>query len=126
MDIQFYSHEYVDEHGEPVTRTKRTHPYSYDGFVQWDNRHLVRANGTVYSDRLYQWDSKKYNKLCEKYWGNQGQYFSGRSPEKIEDFLSDYFGHLVKLAMIMEYCNQDSGYPVWRFDYQEEQSNTNN
>ena len=29
-----------------------------------------KAESTVYSDRLFQWDSKKYNKFCKKHFGN--------------------------------------------------------
>lgn len=103
--------------GRPVTRTKETHPYNYDEFVVWESGVPIK-NG-VYSDRLYQWNPNKHDRLCEKHFGNRGQYWSNRSREKIEAFLKDYFECFVdlKLVRICEGCNQASGYPVWRFEY---------
>lgn len=114
-----YSSAYVDEHGNAVERTKSTHPYSYDGFVSWRGGKNEEVTGTVYSDRLLQWDYAKTRSLMAKHFGNDGDYYSNRSPENIQSFLSEMFGHEVKLILIMEYCNQSSGYPVWRFDYAE-------
>ena len=51
------------------------------------NSENKEINDTVYSDRLYQWDYEKYNKLCEKHFGDKGQYFSNRNPKNIENFL---------------------------------------
>lgn len=39
----------------------------YGGRIQFDSG--IKPNNTVYSDRLYQWDYKKYNELCRKHWG---------------------------------------------------------
>lgn len=108
---------YIDEHGNPITKTKHTHPYSYDGFVQWRGGSNDEANGTVYSDRMSQWDYEKNDALKKKHFGNVSDYFSGRQPKDIEAYLSDYFGKPVKLILVMEYCNVSNGYPVWRFDY---------
>lgn len=73
---------------------------------------------TVYSDRLLQWDYEKHNSLCKKYFGNEGQYWSGRDPKTIEKFLQDYLEkpNLV-LCKIEQLENQSNGYPYWRFDY---------
>ena len=38
-------------------------PYIYNNGIE--------PNDTVYSDRLFQWDSKKYNKLCKKHFGDE-------------------------------------------------------
>ena len=53
----------VDEFDKPVKRTKQSHPYSYDGFVQWRGGPNEEATSTIYSDRLLQWDYDKHNKL---------------------------------------------------------------
>lgn len=77
----------------------------------------VESNTTLYSDRLFQWDSKKYNKFSKKHFGNEGQYFSGRSSEKIEAFLKDYIGNKnLTLCYIEELENVATGYPYWRFE----------
>ncbi len=108
----------VDEFNNPVKRTKRSHPYSYDGFVQWRGSPNGEANGTIYSDRLLQWDFDKHDELCMKHFGNKHQYWDTRNPKKIEAFIRDWVDdQTVKLTLVMEYCNASSGYPVWRFDY---------
>ena len=114
-----YGWREVDEHSNPVERTKREYPYSYDGFVTWRGGANKEINGTVYSDRLLQWDYKKTRELMKKHFGNEGDYYDKRSPEAIESFLSEYFDKKIKLILIMEYCNVSSGYPLWRFDYKE-------
>lgn len=110
----------IDELDRPVQRDQFSHPYSYDGFVTHRAGPNSEATGTVYSDRLMQWDWKKYNVLSKKHFGNEGQnfYLTDRTPAKIEAFLRDYNDNpKLKLVLIMQYCNQSSGYPVWRFDY---------
>lgn len=108
----------VDEHDKPVQRTKHSHPYSYDGFMLWRGGKNEEANGTIYSDRLLQWDHDRHNDLCKKHFGDEGQYWNDRDPKKIEAFLRDWCDNQeLKLIFIMEYCNAASGYPCWRFDY---------
>ena len=107
----------VDEHGNPVKRTREECPYSYDGFVVYRNGENSEANNTIYSDRLLQWDYAKYNRLSKKHFGNEGQIFFDRDPKKIEKFLQDWMGNpKLKLIFIMEYCNVSNGFPLWRFD----------
>ena len=106
----------VDEHGEPVQRTKQSHPYSYDGFVLHRLGRNEEATMTVYSDRLAQWDDEKYVQCCERHM--PGKRWDNASPEQIQAFLRDYTGEpALRLILVMEYCNYASGYPVWRFDY---------
>lgn len=117
MNIYSIALNMVDEFDQPVERTKFDHPYSYDGFVTYRNGKNEEATGTVYSDRLLQWDYEKTRKLMKKHFGNTSDYYSERNPEKIEKFLSEYMGKKIKIIFIMEYCNVSSGYPLWRFDY---------
>ena len=82
--------------------------------VQFDSR--KKSNNSVYSDRLYQWDSEKYNTCCQKIWGNEGQSFYGRDAESIEKFLRLYFDNQdIVLCKIVRYENVASGYPYWHF-----------
>lgn len=106
----------LDRFGKEVKRNQLDYPYSYDPFVTFRNGENEEINDTVYSDRLFQWDSQKYNKLCKKHFGNEGQYFDGRSPSIIEKFLQDYYGNKnLKLILIEQGCNVSSGYPYWVF-----------
>lgn len=100
-------------------RTKQSHPYSYDPIVIFATEELKPGEGSgCYSDRLYQWDSKKHDRLCEKHFGDRSQYWNSRSPKKIEAFLQEYHGIPdLKLVNITEWCNQSSGYPCWSFQY---------
>jgi len=118
-DWDEYMHN-MDKYGNLVKKTKQSHPYSYDAFVVWQDRSgsmkqvCENATGSLYTDRLLQWDWDKHNRLCEKHFGNQGQYWDNRDPEKIEAFLRDWTGHEeLKLIQVRQYCNQSSGYPTW-------------
>jgi len=96
-------------------KSKMECPYSYSPRILFGDK--KKNSQAVYSDRLYQWDYKKYNELCEKHWGNKGQYFDRRSPDTIEKFLSDYMGKKVSLTMVVEWCNVATGYPLWSLHY---------
>lgn len=110
---------YVDLDGNPVKKTKDEYPYSYDPYVVWKGDYdKEKISNVVYSDRLWEWDSKKYNECCQEVWNNHGQYFYNREPEDIERFLSKYFRRNIKLTVILEGCNVSNGYPVWVFYYE--------
>ena len=106
---------YVDGANSGV-RTKSSHPYSYDPILQWQGD--AEPNGTVYTDRLWQWDHVKHDELCKQHFGDAGQYWGNRKSEAIEAFLRDYLGapDLV-LCTVTEHCNQATGFPLWRLDY---------
>lgn len=115
----FYGFKAVDENGKPVKKTKLEHPYTYDGFVVLRLGKNEEANNTIYSDRLLQWNYKRYNELSRKHFGNESQVWSDRiyNHKKIEAFLQDWCNDIeLKLIFVMEYCNVSTGYPVWRFD----------
>lgn len=57
---------YLGIDGEPIERTPVDYPYSYDFHYIWGVSHTSEKEEnlhSVYSDRLYQLDYKKYNKL---------------------------------------------------------------
>ena len=112
--------KFVGLDGKPVKRTPFSHPYSYDEYVIWkDDDANLNQSIAAYSDRLFQWDSEKYNKCCEETFKNKGQYFYEREPEEIQKFLSLYFEKEVKLTAVVQACNQATGYPYWIFLYEE-------
>lgn len=69
---------------------------------------------TVYTDRMYEWDYKKYDDSCMKVWGNEGQYFSQRAkePNKVSEFLSLYNEKECEVVCIFTSTNASTGYPV--------------
>ena len=108
--------EIFNEYGEPA-RNKWEYPYSYDPILAYQND-AVKVDRGVYSDRLYQWDYKKHDKVSQKVFGNISQTWSDRSPKQIQEFLRFYFeDETIQLALVVEYCSQSSGYPCWYFGY---------
>lgn len=124
MEVGYDGKEYpifspmCPETGGPVKKTKDEYRYSYDPFVIWRGNGFDKDKNYLgdYSDRLFQWNSDRYNECCEQVWGNKGQYFDCRTPEEIQKFLQLYYGddNLV-LYQIVEGCNQGNGYPYWIF-----------
>jgi hypothetical protein len=111
-----YSHVNID--GRPVEKTLDRWPYSYDAYMTWKGDYHKGKGDAVYSDRLYQWDSKKYDECCRAIWNNEGQYFNNREPKDIERFMCLYFGYKIKLTGIETGCNYSTGYPYWVFHFE--------
>lgn len=109
-----YTSPYRDWDGNPVDRTPNEYRYSYDPYVQYKKKDEYQH--VVYSDRLLQWDYDKHNRLCEKHFGNSGQYWNDRSIKDIESFLRDWYDKPeLELVGKMEGCNVSNGYPYWIF-----------
>lgn len=107
---------------DPSVRTKQSHPYSYDPITLYRDFD-AKPTGTIYTDRLLQWDIAKHNTLCEKHFGNRGQDWDGRSPKLIEAFLRDWCEDQgLQLCAVIEYCNVATGYPTWRLDYAQQEA----
>lgn len=119
----------IGEDGKPIIsgRMQETlNPYNFDPYMEWvrveDGKEVTtELYGGSYSDRIFSWNHKKHDELCHKHFGNRGQYWSDREPEKIEAFLRDYFDRpLLKLMYVEKHCHLASGYPVWLFGYNNE------
>lgn len=98
-------------------KSKYSHPYSYSPIIIFgeDNG---KEQECVYSDRMFQWDYEKTEKLLMKYFGKPSQYFNDKDPAIVEKFLQERFGyHNLKLLMIVEWCNVATGYPLWSFHF---------
>lgn len=111
---------FVDLTGREVKRTPLEYPYNYDEYVVWKDKNFdISSCSGVYSDRLWEWDSAKYNRCCQEVFKNTGQRFNSREPEQINKFLNLYFEKKIKLTAILQGCNQWSGFPYWIFLYEE-------
>lgn len=105
--------------------TKQSHPYCYDPFTIWGKPHPSKeCNGTVYTDRLDQWDSGKYDRLSRKHYCRGSNNFErpfdshNCKGELIEAFLRDWFDDPeLRLLRVIEYCSPATGYQTWRLDY---------
>lgn len=109
---------YVDMNGFPVERPKNHYPYSYSPFRVY-KRNWSFKDKSVDSDRLFEWDSDKYNEISKLVFGNTGQNFRNRHPAEIQNFLQRYFGRRLLITGIMECCNLSNGYPYWTFYYKD-------
>jgi len=110
---------FTDIHGRRAKKKPFNHPYDFDPHVTYLGDYQKGKGNAVYSDRLYQWDYKKFNSCCQEVFGDTGQYFDNRKPEDIERFLSLYLGTNVKLTAIQKECNVSSGFPLWVFFYEQ-------
>lgn len=98
-------------------RPRSEYPYSYTCFISWSDFNVI-PNGSVYTDRLWQWNSHKYDKLCNEHFGDKGQCWSGRNSKKVQEFLRDYLDKPnLKLAFIKQSCNRSNGFPYWCLAY---------
>jgi hypothetical protein len=101
-------------------RTPFTHPYSYDEFIIYDDtdgidRSQIHAN---YSDRLYQWDYRKFDMAMKQTTGDTRQRFSGLSVEQLSKFLQLYHDDTsIRCVKLVQGCNQSNGYPYWILFY---------
>lgn len=106
-------------------RSKRSHPYAYDPFTIWGKpAEHKECNGSVYTDRMEQWDYTKYRQLCQKHYrAGESTYFRpfdnhNCRGDLIQAFMRDYFDDpTIRLLRVIEYCNWSTGYPTWRLDY---------
>lgn len=103
--------------GEAITKTKYTHPYSYEPFEVYSNKE-VDTDSSAYDDRMRSWDWDRFADGCNLVFGDRAQTFSTRSADKIEEFLRYYFKkpNLI-LTRIVEGCNVANGYPYWYFEW---------
>lgn len=86
----------------------------YDEVPLYTSR--VKANNTIYADRMRQWDRDKYEECCKKVWGCIMNNFYSVDSSEVEDFISLYLDKKVTLASV--YTNQGyNGYDYYRFDY---------
>jgi hypothetical protein len=108
----------VDENDQPVKRTKANHPYAYDSFIQERVLPNSEVKGSVYSDRLLDWDYNLTRSLMKKHFGNDGDYWTNRSAADIQNFLRERLNKPdLEVCYVMECCNQATGYPLWFIAY---------
>lgn len=101
-----------DLEGRPVKRTKREHPYNYDGFVVTRKRPNAEAMECAYTDRMWGWDRPKMKRLCDKHM--KGYRWDNCPSDIVEAFLSEWAEDPgLQLIAVMEWCNQATGYPTW-------------
>jgi hypothetical protein len=107
--------------GKPVERTRQDYPYSFDDYLSYENTAQPLANNSMYTDRMYEHEPKKYKELMQKHFQSESEFWGGRSPEKIEAFLRDYCDlPSLQLVRIWTCCNQAYGSEHWQFEFLDE------
>jgi hypothetical protein len=103
-----------------IKKSHYAYPYNYDSFLNFFNDDAEEvATGTIYTDRLRQWDWDKHNLLCKKHFGNEGHYWQDRDPKAIEKFLCDWTEKKMVLVAVIQCVDVSNGFPHWRLDYYE-------
>jgi len=60
----------------------------------------IEPTSNLYLDRLWQWDSKKYDRIATKHFGKPSQILFGESIESIKSFLGEYLEKNIELCEI--------------------------
>lgn len=96
------------------TDEKFSHPYSYSEFFLFGSRAIIaKTKGADYSDRLWEWDYKKADKLWKRY-VNTG--WAKATEKQLSRFISAYHGKGYRgltVVALAEGCNPSNGYPYW-------------
>lgn len=107
---------FLDEDGHWThmpRRTKYSHPYSYDPITHY--RSDEKGTDACYSDRLSQWDYKKYDACVKKHFKGGGGF---ASKKETEAFMRDYMdAPKLQVTKLVEVCNASSGYAVFVIHY---------
>lgn len=102
--------------GQPVKRDKHNFPYTYEPYVLWE-KDYKKTDSAVYSDRLFQWDCYKAEKISKEIGVNLNSY-TNKEPEKTEQWLRKYFDNeSLILTGIEEGCNVSNGFAYWIYYY---------
>lgn len=120
----YSSHENI--HGEPVQRTPKEYPNSYDHYCIYKSVDFNETTDTVYSDRMWQWNPEKFDACHVRVWDDLGQRFDCRKPELVEQFLQAYYGISLDLTGIEAGCNFSNGNPYWVFYFKRNESYRDN
>lgn len=75
-----------------------------------------KPTDTLYSDRMWEWDMEKYDKIATKVFGKPAQIWSSYTTEQIEQLISEYLGEEIEVCFI-EVNITYSGYSIYRADF---------
>lgn len=88
----------------------------YIDILNSKDKKMFESIGTLYADRMSQWDHEKYEKCSNSAFGKLKTRFLGVKAIDLEKFISEYLGKRIRL--IAAYTNKGyDGYDYFRFDY---------
>lgn len=118
MSLGFYIFGRRGRDGEPVKRTRQSHPYTFDDYLLYETEAPALANDSLYTDHMYHQEPEKYERLLRKHISTTSNFWEGRSPEKIQAFLRDYCDEPdLELVRVWACCDQSSGADHWQFEF---------
>ena len=99
------------------TRTKYSHPYSYDPIVLFNTG--AKGDASAYSDRMVGWDYDKFYACLGKINNGQGELgFRWGDRNLVTALMRDYNDDpVLEVTRVVEMCNASTGYPVWLVVY---------
>lgn len=98
-------------------KSRERHPYSYSPIIIWGE---PKAKEKVATWNQFYKSGKNFGraqKECKRIFGDEGQYFDCRDPALVQLWLAAMLKNRIDLHMIVEYCNEDNGYPYWHFHF---------
>lgn len=94
------------------------YPFGYDPYVRWKGEYKEN-NHFVCSNELLESNPNKFAICYEEVFGEIGQDFTIKLPSQVNSFLNKYFSRKVKLTVIINCCDTNTGVPYWCFGYEE-------
>lgn len=93
------------------SRTKQSHPYSYDAFYIWGGDEARRLNASCdYTDRYWQQNYDRMQSIMKE----MRCRFDEMGPKQLQKFVDKWHGAgKFKAVALGECCNFSSGYPIW-------------
>lgn len=110
--------EDVDIYGNPVKRTRKEFPWSYDPVVIFKLACFEEKDTAFYSDQVDgEFSEKEQDKAMEitgkKMFGGEFEHFSWKNPHDVEGYLSILMRRNLKVTAITEGANLETGNPYW-------------
>lgn len=97
------------------SKSRDEYPYSYDSYEVYRNGKDADADGSAYTDRIWQWDNKISDSLWENHAGKGNNPHDLRyvPPKVMEAFLRERFNNpILTIVMMQDGCNASTGYPI--------------
>ena len=108
---------YQPEHYE--VKDKLHHPYDFSPIILFGREDEVKKSdrNCVYDDRMFQWDSKKYDKALESASDKNGM-MHWNNKKAVQKLMDEYYGKGThRVYMVVEWCNVSNGYPYHSVHY---------
>ncbi|MBO9428818.1 hypothetical protein [Sulfitobacter sp. R18_1] len=95
--------------------------YSFDPYYLWRDFNKERMDGidSVYSDRMREWDPKKYEAACKK---SKFRGIDSCTKTQAKAFIEAYYDDKYECVGVGRACNVSNGYPLGLFFLKEKKA----